>query len=197
MADRTAARSRTRLDWQRVRDVASRLTTPLHPDDYLSLINPLWIDARAARAGREGGPGDRRRRDPGDPAGLGLVATTTSPGSTSASACRSTGKFHWRSYSLSSPPRARRRHDRDHRAGDARGLPVRRTWSAASSRAPSCGWPRPTGDFVLPDPPPARIAVPGRRQRHHPGDGDAAHAGPARHDARRRPALLLAAPRTG
>ena len=31
-----------RLDWQRVRDLASRLTTPLHPDDYLSMINPLW-----------------------------------------------------------------------------------------------------------------------------------------------------------
>ena len=28
---------------------------------------------------------------------------------------------------------------------------------AGSSRAPSCGWPRPAGEFVLPDPPPAKI----------------------------------------
>ena len=35
-------RTTPRLDWQRVRGLASRLTTPLHPDDYLSLINPLW-----------------------------------------------------------------------------------------------------------------------------------------------------------
>ena len=31
------------------------------------------------------------------------------------------------------------------------------TSSAASRRAPSCGWPRRQGDFVLPDPPPAKI----------------------------------------
>lgn len=27
---------------ERVRGAASQLTTPLHPDDYLSLVNPLW-----------------------------------------------------------------------------------------------------------------------------------------------------------
>ena len=28
--------------WERLRGVAGQLTTPLHPDDYLSMINPLW-----------------------------------------------------------------------------------------------------------------------------------------------------------
>src|SRR6476659_4614287 len=35
-------RTTPRLDWQRVRGLASKLTTPLHPDDYLRLLNPLW-----------------------------------------------------------------------------------------------------------------------------------------------------------
>src|SRR5688572_775022 len=30
------------LSWDRVRGIGSRLTTPLHPDDYLVLVNPLW-----------------------------------------------------------------------------------------------------------------------------------------------------------
>ena len=31
----------TTLSWDRVRRAASKLTTPLHPDDYLRLVNPL------------------------------------------------------------------------------------------------------------------------------------------------------------
>ena len=31
-----------RVSWESVRKIGSRLTTPLHPDDYLSLVNPLW-----------------------------------------------------------------------------------------------------------------------------------------------------------
>src|SRR3954451_8498470 len=30
------------IPWHRVREVGSKLTTPLHPDDYLRLVNPLW-----------------------------------------------------------------------------------------------------------------------------------------------------------
>ena len=30
------------ISWDRVRAAGSRLTTPLLPDDYLELINPLW-----------------------------------------------------------------------------------------------------------------------------------------------------------
>ena len=31
-----------RVSWESVRKIGARLTTPLHPDDYLSLVNPLW-----------------------------------------------------------------------------------------------------------------------------------------------------------
>ena len=34
MASDTSTRGTRSLDWQRVRDVATRLTTPLLPDDY-------------------------------------------------------------------------------------------------------------------------------------------------------------------
>ena len=30
------------IPWDRLRGAGSKLTTPLHPDDYLRLINPLW-----------------------------------------------------------------------------------------------------------------------------------------------------------
>ena len=69
--------------------LSSRITTPLLPDDYLHLLNPLW-SARELR-GRvvEVVPETERRRDPGDQPGLGLVASGTGRASTSASACRS------------------------------------------------------------------------------------------------------------
>ena len=56
----------------RLRGVAMALTSPLHPDDYLKLINPLW-SARELRRGRivavRPRPGFGH---PGDQAGLGL-----------------------------------------------------------------------------------------------------------------------------
>jgi ferredoxin-NADP reductase len=99
MAERTA----TRLDWQRVRDLASRLTTPLHPDDYLSLINPLW-SARELRGRIEEvvpetedaatltirpGWGWSFDHQAGQYIGIGVEMG---------------GRYHWRSYSLSSVP---------------------------------------------------------------------------------------------
>ena len=32
------------IPWERVRRAGSKLTTPLHPDDYLRLLNPLWSE---------------------------------------------------------------------------------------------------------------------------------------------------------
>jgi ferredoxin-NADP reductase len=92
-----------RLSWQRLRDAASRLTTPLHPDDYLRLINPLW-SARELRGRLEKvipetddaatlvikpGWGWSFDYEPGQYIGIGVEVE---------------GRFHWRSYSLSSPP---------------------------------------------------------------------------------------------
>ena len=86
MAQRTA----TRLDWQRVRDLASRLTTPLLPDDYLSLINPLWsareLRGRVEKVVPETDDAATLRH----PARLGLVLRPRGRASTSASASRST-----------------------------------------------------------------------------------------------------------
>ena len=39
-----------RVSWDVVRRLGARLTTPLHPDDYLKLINPLWT-TRELRGG--------------------------------------------------------------------------------------------------------------------------------------------------
>jgi hypothetical protein len=89
-------------DWQRVRDAASRLTTPLHPDDYLSMINPLWTSRElrgkveqvipetedAATLVIRPGWGWSPQYTPGQYIGIGVEVE---------------GRYHWRSYSLSSP----------------------------------------------------------------------------------------------
>ncbi|MEO5708646.1 MAG: ferredoxin reductase [Nocardioidaceae bacterium] len=99
MAERTA----TRLDWQRVRDLATRLTTPLHPDDYLSMINPLWSSRElrgrieevvpetedAATLTIRPGWGWSFDHEAGQYIGIGVEMG---------------GRYHWRSYSLSSAP---------------------------------------------------------------------------------------------
>ena len=86
-----------------VRGLAARATTPLLPDDYLSLLNPLWSarelrgEIVAVKPETEdtatvvirpgwGFSGDYR---PGQYVGIGL---------------RVDGKWHWRSYSLTSVP---------------------------------------------------------------------------------------------
>ena len=156
----------------------SKLTTPLHPDDYLRLRQPALELARAARPGREGGPGDRGRSDAGDPARGGAGATTTARASTSASACRSTGKCQWRSYSVSSPPRAQQcGRSRSRCARCPRGS-CPPTWCKGLEPGTIVRLALPEGEFVLPDPPPDADAVPGGRQRRHAGDGDAAHPRP-------------------
>ena len=49
------------IPWQRVRTAGNKQTTPLHPDDYLRLLNPLWSE-RELR-GRVGAMGQREPRD--------------------------------------------------------------------------------------------------------------------------------------
>ena len=144
-----------RLDWHRVRKAASQLTTPLHPDDYLSLINPLW-SARELRGRVEEvvpetddaatlvirpGWGWRFDYEPGQYIGIGVQVE---------------GRFHWRSYSLSSPPvRGRRTVTITVRAmpeGFLSDHLVRQLTPGAIVRLAA-----PTGDFVLPNPPPAKM----------------------------------------
>jgi ferredoxin-NADP reductase len=143
------------VPWARIRQLGTRLTTPLHPDDYLSMINPLWT-ARELRGRIERvipetddaatvvirpGWGWRWDHRPGQYVGIGLAMG---------------GKFHWRSYSISSPPV---------RDGRTLSITVRAMPEGflSSHLVNGCEpgtivrLAAPEGDFVLPDPPPARM----------------------------------------
>jgi stearoyl-CoA 9-desaturase NADPH oxidoreductase len=87
-----------------LRGLAARATTPLLPDDYLNLLNPLWsarelrgvvVDVRketehSATVSIKPGWGFSGDYRPGQYLGIGL---------------RVDGRWHWRSYSLTSIPR--------------------------------------------------------------------------------------------
>jgi ferredoxin-NADP reductase len=144
-----------RVSWSGVRKIGARLTTPLHPDDYLSLINPLWT-ARELRGRIEKvipetddaatieirpGWGWHYDHRPGQYVGIGIQVK---------------GKFHWRSYSVSSPPK---------RSGRTISITVRAMPEGFLSAHLVNGLEpgtiirlaAPNGDFVLPEPPPKKI----------------------------------------
>lgn len=143
------------VSWQGLRQAGSKLTTPLHPDDYLRLLNPLWT-ARELRGRVEEvipetedaatlvirpGWGWRYQHRPGQYVGIGI---------------RVDGKFQWRSYSVSSPPKRR---------GGLFTITVRAMPEGLLSSHLVNGLEpgtilrlaTPEGDFVLPDPPPQRL----------------------------------------
>ncbi len=101
------------------------------------------------------------------------------------------GRYHWRSYSLSSVPLR----GKGTITITVRAMPegflsdhlVRGLAPGTIVRLAA-----PAGEFTLPNPPPAKTLFLVAGQRHHPGDVDAAHARPARHDAGRDGGLLLA-----
>ena len=143
------------LSWERVRKAADKLTTPLLPDDYLTLVNPLWSSRElrgrvekvvpetddAATIVIRPGWGWRLQHHPGQYVGIGVQVE---------------GKWHWRSYSISSPPKRSGRH----LAITVRAMPegflsdhlVRGLKPGTILRLAA-----PAGDFVLPDPPPAKM----------------------------------------
>jgi stearoyl-CoA 9-desaturase NADPH oxidoreductase len=130
-----------------------RLTTPLLPDDYLAVVNPLWsgrelrgrIEAihpetvDAATLVIRPGPGWARHR-PGQWVRIGVDIE---------------GVRHWRTYSLSSPPR------RDGRiAITVKAVPdglVSRYLVRQASPGAIIDLAGPDGEFVLPVPPPPRL----------------------------------------
>jgi len=143
------------IPWERVRRAGSKLTTPLHPDDYLRLLNPLWSSRElrgrveevvpetddAATLVIRPGWGWRYDHKPGQYVGIGVQVN---------------GKFEWRSYSVSSPPR---------RTRGTISITVRAMPEGKLSRHLVEGLEPgtilrlalPEGDFVLPDPPPPKI----------------------------------------
>jgi ferredoxin-NADP reductase len=144
-----------RVTWESVRKAGSRLTTPLAPDDYLTLINPLWTTRElrgvvekvvpetedAATVVIRPGWGWSYDHHPGQYIGIGIQIK---------------GKFHWRSYSVSSPP------ERD---GKTFTITVRAMPEGFLSEHLVSGLEPgtiirlalPNGDFVLRNPPPKKI----------------------------------------
>ena len=143
------------ITWERVRVAGANLTTPLLPDDYLTLINPLWssreLRGRIEKVVQETedaatlvirpGWGWRFEHKPGQYVGIGMKVD---------------GKYHWRSYSVSSPPKR----DGRHIAITVRAMPegflsdhlVNGVGPGTIVRLAA-----PNGDFTLPDPPPAKM----------------------------------------
>src|SRR3954466_9650733 len=143
------------IPWERVRRAGSKLTTPLLPDDYLTLLNPLWssreLRGRIERVERgtddaatlviRPGWGWHYQHRPGRYVGIGVQVD---------------GKFQWRAYSVSSPPERHRRTISITVRAMPEGL-----LSAHLVKGLEPGTivrlALPEGDFVLPDPPPAKL----------------------------------------
>lgn len=97
------AGAKQRPGWHALRTIAGRITTPLLPDDYLKLANPLWsareLRGRVIEVRRETvdsatlvikpGWGFSFDYQPGQYVGIGLLMD---------------GRWRWRSYSLTSAP---------------------------------------------------------------------------------------------
>lgn len=150
----TSPPDKQRFSWDRVRKAADTLTTPLLPDDYLTLLNPLWSSRElrgrvekvipetedAATLVIRPGWGWKYQHRPGQFVGIGVQIG---------------GKYHWRSYSVSSPPV---------RSGRTLAITVRAMPEGFLSDHLVNGLEpgtivrlaTPNGDFILPDPPPAK-----------------------------------------
>ncbi|MCV7419559.1 ferredoxin reductase [Mycobacterium yunnanensis] len=140
-----------------LRGLAARATTPLLPDDYLTLLNPLWsarelrgevVDVHketedTATVTIRPGWGFTGEYQPGQYVGIGLSID---------------GKWHWRSYSLTSIPIR----DKKHISITVKATPegflsthlVNGVQPGTIVRLAS-----PKGDFSLPDPPPAKMLL--------------------------------------
>lgn len=151
----TTSPERSRLSWEGVRRAADKLTTPLLPDDYLALINPLWSSRElrgrveeviaetedAATLVIRPGWGWHYQHRPGQYVGIGVQVG---------------GKFQWRSYSVSSAPV----HSGRTLSITVRAMPEGKLSDhLVNGLSPGTivRLATPNGDFVLPDPPPAKV----------------------------------------
>src|SRR5258705_4049702 len=151
--------------WHALRSIAARVTTPLLPDDYLKLANPLWsareLRGRVLEVRRETvdsatlvikpGWGFSFDYQPGQYIGIGLMVD---------------GRWRWRSYSLTSSPVAGA-------AGPATSKWAGRTITITVKAMPEgflsthlvggvapgtiVRLAAPQGNFVMPDPAPASV----------------------------------------
>ena len=138
-----------------LRGLAARATTPLLPDDYLKLLNPLWtarelrgeiVDVRnetadSATVTIKPGWGFSADYQPGQYVGIGL---------------RVDGRWHWRSYSLTSVPvRDKKRITITVKATPEGFLSSHLVNGVKPGTIVRLAAPK--GDFALPDPPPPKV----------------------------------------
>ena len=141
--------------WRTLRAAAGRITTPLLPDDYLKLANPLW-SARELR-----GRVLEVRRETADSATLVIkpgwgFGFDYRPGQYIGIGLPVDGRWRWRSYSLTSSP-----------VGDQRTITITvkampegfLSTHLVEGVAPGTivRLAAPQGDFVMPDPAPAKV----------------------------------------
>jgi ferredoxin-NADP reductase len=142
-----------------VRSVVARMTTPLLPDDYLHMVNPLW-SARELR-----GKIIEVVPETGDAATLVIKPGwgwnfSYQAGQYVGIGVHLYGKWHWRSYSISSSPLDATKGRRRPLTITVKAMPegflsehlVRGLEPGTIVRLAL-----PQGEFVLPDPPPAKI----------------------------------------
>jgi len=138
-----------------IRGAAARMTTPLLPDDYLHLLNPLWsareLRGKVVKVVKETDTAATLVIKPGwgwsfDYQAGQYVGIATQLG----------GHWYWRSYSLTSSPRR----DQGHISITVKATPE----GFISSHLVNGLEPgtivrlaAPKGDFILPDPPPAKV----------------------------------------
>ncbi|HEY5841227.1 MAG TPA: ferredoxin reductase, partial [Mycobacterium sp.] len=140
-----------------LRGLAARATTPLLPDDYLKLLNPLW-SARELRGEVVG-----VRRETEDSAtvtikpGWGFSADYR-PGQYVGIGLRIDGRWYWRSYSLTSVPRRDKKLISITVKATPEGfLSTHLVNGVESGTIVRLAAPR--GDFALPDPPPGKLLL--------------------------------------
>jgi len=137
-----------------VRRFARWLTTPLLPDDYLHMINPLW-SARELR-----GKVVEVRAETDRASTLVIKpgwgwSFDYKPGQYVGIAVQVGGRWHWRSYSLTSVPT----HDKGVISITVKAMPEGFLSSHLTNLEVGTivRLQKPQGDFVLPDPPPAKV----------------------------------------
>ncbi|UVT24730.1 ferredoxin reductase [Rhodococcus pyridinivorans] len=138
-----------------LRGAVARLTTPLLPDDYLHLLNPLWsareLRGRIVSVRQETPDSATIVIRPGWGFDFGYA-----PGQYIGIGLHVDGRWHWRSYSLTSSPTW----DDKVISIAVKAMPEGFLSSHLVGGVPEGTVVRlaaPKGDFVLPDPPPAKI----------------------------------------
>jgi stearoyl-CoA 9-desaturase NADPH oxidoreductase len=149
------AGAKERPGWNTLRTIAGRITTPLLPDDYLKLANPLWsareLRGRVLEVRRETvdsatlvikpGWGFTFDYQPGQYVGIGLLVD---------------GRWRWRSYSLtSSPVKGSRIISITVKAMPEGFLSTHLVGGVAPGTIVRLAAPQ--GNFVMPDPAPASV----------------------------------------